>query len=157
MESLKYVMTATSTPFASVTKGAIRVLSNSQTFTNFIYFVKNKLNDGTFGWSLEFNIPLDFAKHGSRTTNVPNWRTKIWILNCNGEKFKIENTCLLKYYSGDQYQRPHQEVSHRDVFLSCSACKKVRRFELRSRDACRFYHDAELNENRSCSDMIPGR
>lgn len=104
-----------------------------------------------------FNSPIEFAKHGSRLSNVSNWKTKIWIANCDGQKIKIAKTCLLKYYKGDVYKRPHNEDVHRDQFLNCSVCKKVRRFELRSRETSRFYHDAVARENRTCSDMIPGR
>ncbi|CAI9283603.1 unnamed protein product [Lactuca saligna] len=100
---------------------------------------------------------MEFAKHGSRLSNVSNWKTKIWIANCDGQKIKIAKTCLLKYYKGDVYKRPHNENVHRDQFLTCSICNKVRRFELRSRETCRFYHDAVARENPTCSDMIPGR
>ncbi|KAJ0578650.1 putative developmental regulator, ULTRAPETALA [Helianthus annuus] len=72
--------------------------------------------------------------------------TKVLVLNCNSEKIKLGETCFLRNYKGDEYVRPHSHVSHRDEFLSCTACHKVRRFELRTRDA---YHDA------AARDMIP--
>ncbi|KAK1407079.1 hypothetical protein QVD17_38690 [Tagetes erecta] len=103
-----------------------------------------------------FNCPLKFAKHASCTTNVPNWRTKIWVHNFNGDKIKLADTCLVKFYKGDEYVRPRNKVSHRDEFLQCSVCKKVRRFELMSREACRYFHNAAARENRTCKDMIPG-
>ncbi|KAF5806791.1 putative developmental regulator, ULTRAPETALA [Helianthus annuus] len=81
----------------------------------------------------------------------------VWVQKCNGEKIKLGETCLLRHYKGDEYVRPHNQVSHRDEFLRCSACNKIRRFELRSKDACRFYHDAASRETRTCHDMIPGR
>ncbi|MFS7901300.1 putative transcription factor ULT family [Helianthus anomalus] len=104
-----------------------------------------------------FNSPARFAKHASSSTNVPNWRSKVWVQKCNGDKIKLGETCLLRHYKGDEYVRPHNQVSHRDELLRCSACNKLRRFELRSRDACRFYHDAASRETRTCHDMIPGR
>ncbi|KAF5806799.1 putative developmental regulator, ULTRAPETALA [Helianthus annuus] len=67
--------------------------------------------------------------------NVPKWRTKVLVLNCNSEKIKLGETCFLRYYKGDEYVRPHSQVSHCDEFLCCTACHKVRRFELRTRDA----------------------
>ncbi|KVH99090.1 hypothetical protein Ccrd_022703, partial [Cynara cardunculus var. scolymus] len=81
-----------------------------------------------------FDSPVEFVKHGSRTSNVPNWRKKVWILNQNGQKIKMIDTSFLKYYYGDNFRRPHNESGHRDQFLRCTACNKVRRFELRSRE-----------------------
>ncbi|KAJ0792934.1 putative developmental regulator, ULTRAPETALA [Helianthus annuus] len=81
--------------------------------------------------------------------NVPKWRTKVLVFNCNSEKIKLGETCLLRYYKGDEYVRPHSQVSHRDEFLSCTACYKACRFELRTMDACRTNHDA------TARDMIP--
>ncbi|KAJ0570992.1 putative developmental regulator, ULTRAPETALA [Helianthus annuus] len=81
--------------------------------------------------------------------NVPKWRTKVLVFNCNSEKIKLGETCFLRYYKGDEYVRPHSEVSHGDEFLSCTACYKVHRFELRTWDACRTYHDA------AARDVIP--
>ncbi|KAJ0612126.1 putative developmental regulator, ULTRAPETALA [Helianthus annuus] len=77
------------------------------------------------------------------------WRTKVLVFNCNNEKIKLGETCFLRYYKGDEYVRPHSQVSHRDEFLSCTACYKECRFELRTMDACRTYHDA------AARDMIP--
>ncbi|XP_024976322.1 protein ULTRAPETALA 2-like [Cynara cardunculus var. scolymus] len=104
-----------------------------------------------------FDSPVEFVKHGSRTSNVPNWRKKVWILNQNGQKIKMIDTSFLKYYYGDNFRRPHNESGHRDQFLRCTACNKVRRFELRSRELCRFYHDAAASGNQTCFSMIPGR
>ncbi|KAF5806785.1 putative developmental regulator, ULTRAPETALA [Helianthus annuus] len=96
-----------------------------------------------------FNYLAKFAKHASDSRNVPKWRTKVLVFNCNSEKIKLGETCFLRYYKGDEYVRPHSEVSHRDEFLSCTACYKVRRFELRTWDACRIYHDG------AARDVIP--
>ncbi|XP_024975585.1 protein ULTRAPETALA 2-like [Cynara cardunculus var. scolymus] len=104
-----------------------------------------------------FTSPVEFAKHGSRASSVSNWRSKVWVRNCNGKKTKLSKTCLLRYYRGDEYRRPYNEVGHRDQFLNCSACNKLRRFELRTKEACRLYHDAVARPNRTCYDMIPGR
>ncbi|KAJ0790353.1 putative developmental regulator, ULTRAPETALA [Helianthus annuus] len=81
--------------------------------------------------------------------NVPKWRSKVLVFSCNSEKIKLGETCFLRYYKGDEYVRPQSQVSHRDEFLSCTACYKVRCLELRTRDACRTYHDA------AARDMIP--
>ncbi|KAI3686264.1 hypothetical protein L1987_79938 [Smallanthus sonchifolius] len=89
----------------------------------------------------------EFAKHASSSTKVENRMTKVLVLNCDGKKIKLSETCLFRYYKGDE----HKQVSHRDDFLSCSACNKVCHFELRSRDACRFYHDAAARENKALS------
>ncbi|KAL8243471.1 hypothetical protein R6Q59_009729 [Mikania micrantha] len=104
-----------------------------------------------------FSCPAKFAKHASCSANVPNWKTKVWVLNSNGAKIKLGETCLLRCYKGDEYVRPHNQVSHRDEFLVCTSCNKVRRFELKSREGCRIYHDAAAMENRTCNNMIPGR
>ncbi|KAJ0748340.1 putative developmental regulator, ULTRAPETALA [Helianthus annuus] len=72
-----------------------------------------------------------------------------FVFNCNSEKIKLGETSFLRNYKEDEYVRPHSHVLHRDEFLSCTACPKVRRFELRTRDACRTYHDA------ASRDMIP--
>ncbi|KAJ0570988.1 putative developmental regulator, ULTRAPETALA [Helianthus annuus] len=102
-----------------------------------------------------FNCLTKFAKHALGVRNLPIWRTKVWVLNCNGEKIKLGERYFLRYYKGDEYVRPHNQVSQRDEFLSCVACHKVCRFELRTRDACRTYHDVATRENRTCSNTIP--
>ncbi|KAI3686265.1 hypothetical protein L1987_79939 [Smallanthus sonchifolius] len=109
------------------------------------------------GCNRVFNCPAKFAKHALSGTSMPNWRKKVWVLNSMGEKIKLGETCLVRFYKGDEYVRPRNLVSHRDEFLSCSVCNKVRHFELRSKDECRLYHDAAARETRTCSDMIPGR
>ncbi|KAK1407076.1 hypothetical protein QVD17_38687 [Tagetes erecta] len=96
-----------------------------------------------------FTCPSKFSKHASSSTN---WRTTLSV-----DEIKLGDTPFVKYYKGDEYVRPCHLVSHRNEFLQCSACKKVRRFELRSRDACRLYHDAAARETRTCKDMIPGK
>ncbi|KVH99079.1 hypothetical protein Ccrd_022676, partial [Cynara cardunculus var. scolymus] len=58
---------------------------------------------------------------------------------------RIIDTSFLKYYTGDNFRRPHNESGHRDQFLRCTACDKVRRFELRLREIFRCYHDAAAN------------
>ncbi|KAJ0792933.1 putative developmental regulator, ULTRAPETALA [Helianthus annuus] len=105
-----------------------------------------------------FNCHANFAKHASGVKNLPMWRTKVWVLNCNGEKIKLGERCFLRYYKGDEYVRPHNQVSQRDELLSCVTCYKVCRFNLRTRDACRIYHDVATRENRTCSSTIlPGK
>ncbi|KAJ0612127.1 putative developmental regulator, ULTRAPETALA [Helianthus annuus] len=99
----------------------------------------------------------NFAKHALGVRNLPIWRTRVWVLNCNGEKIKLGERCFLRYYKGDEYVRRHNQVSQRDEFLSCVACDKVCRFELRTRDACRTYHDVATRENRTCCNTIPAQ
>ncbi|KAK1407074.1 hypothetical protein QVD17_38685 [Tagetes erecta] len=93
-----------------------------------------------------FTCPAKFSKHASSSTN--DWRTTLSV-----DKIKLGDTPFVKYYKGDEYVRPCHLVSHRNEFLQCSACKKVRRFELRSRDACRLYHDAAARETRTCGNV----
>ncbi|GJR68927.1 ultrapetala 2-like protein [Tanacetum coccineum] len=99
--------------------------------------------------------PVDFAKHASGTTSIQNWRTKIWVETLDNERIKISDTCLLKCYKGDSYERPCYKTTHGDEFLQCmaKACNKLRRFKLKSQEECRFYHDLAANKNRTCSDM----
>ncbi|XP_076902998.1 protein ULTRAPETALA 2-like [Bidens hawaiensis] len=112
-------------------------------------------DDGTICATL-FNSPEKFAKHASNSNSMPNWRTKIWVQNFDGERIKLGKTCLLRYYKGDEYVRPDSQFSHRDEFLHCSVCNKVRRFTLRTSDAFEYYHRAVTMENRTCKDMILG-
>ncbi|PWA51766.1 hypothetical protein CTI12_AA456560 [Artemisia annua] len=99
------------------------------------------------------NSPVDFAKHASGTTNIQNWRTKIWVDTRDNERIKISDTCLLKYYKEDSYERPCNKTTHCDEFLQCKACKKLRRFKLECKEECRIYHDLVANKDRTCSDM----
>ncbi|PWA53232.1 protein DETOXIFICATION 49 [Artemisia annua] len=95
--------------------------------------------------------PVDFAKHASGTTNIQNWRTKIWVDTRDNERIKISDTCLLKYYKGDSYERPCNKTC--DEFLQCKVCKKLRRFKLESKEECRIYHDLVANKDQTCSNM----
>ncbi|PWA76556.1 hypothetical protein CTI12_AA233780 [Artemisia annua] len=97
--------------------------------------------------------PVDFAKHASGTTNIQNWRTKIWVDTRDNGRIKISDTCLLKYYKGDSYERPCNKTTHGDEFLQCKACKKLCRFKLKSKEECRIFHDLAANKDRTCSDM----
>ncbi|KAJ0578646.1 putative developmental regulator, ULTRAPETALA [Helianthus annuus] len=114
-------------------------------------------NDGTIFAIDVFNCPVKFAKQALGVRNFPMWRTKVWVFYCNGEKIKLGERCFLRYYKGDEYVRPHNQVSQRDEFLSCVTCHKVCRFELMTRDACMSYHDVATKENRTCSNTIPAR
>ncbi|KAM0018602.1 putative developmental regulator, ULTRAPETALA [Helianthus debilis subsp. tardiflorus] len=130
---------------------AMEVWSSSFTHPSsfLVSFVKEKLKYGSFGCK-QYLIILGSSQNMHRIgRNVPKWRTTVLVFNCNSEKIKLGETCFLRYYKGDEYVRPHSQVSHRDEFLSCTACYKVRRFELRTRDACRTDHDA------AARDMIP--
>ncbi|XVF78101.1 hypothetical protein PTKIN_Ptkin14bG0101800 [Pterospermum kingtungense] len=100
--------------------------------------------------------PNDFEKH-SRREGTRQWKNHIWVVLSN-KKVPIRRTTLLKYYkhatNGENGLSAMQSkrLFHRDEFISCSRCKKQRRFRLRSEEECRLYHDA-LNARRwKCSD-----
>ncbi|KAL3850769.1 hypothetical protein ACJIZ3_012651 [Penstemon smallii] len=96
--------------------------------------------------------PIEFAKHAGRANARNNWKSQIWVFKNDGEKVALRKTCLLKYHI-EVFQRPLRKVIHRDEFLSCSRCSKDRRFFLRSREDCKIYHNALIDNNWKCSDM----
>ncbi|XP_012858987.1 PREDICTED: protein ULTRAPETALA 1-like [Erythranthe guttata] len=96
--------------------------------------------------------PIEFAKHAGRTNAHNNWKSQIWVFRHDGHKLALWKTCLLKYYT-HTFQRPLRQVTHRDEFVRCSQCGKDRRFSVRSKEACRIYHNALVNNNWECSDM----
>ncbi|KAI3457501.1 hypothetical protein Pfo_014164 [Paulownia fortunei] len=97
--------------------------------------------------------PVEFAKHAGRTNAYNNWKSQIWVFRNDGQKVVLSKTCLLKYHT-DTFQRPLHEVTHRDEFVRCSRCNKERRFTRRSKEECKIYHDALLDKNWKCSDML---
>ncbi|XP_022717035.1 protein ULTRAPETALA 1-like [Durio zibethinus] len=100
--------------------------------------------------------PYDFQKHYGKE-GTRKWKNHIWVL-MNNKKVPLGRTALLKYYkhasNGANRQSTMQakRIYHRDEFISCSICKKERRFHLRTEEECRIYHDA-LNARRwRCAD-----
>lgn len=99
--------------------------------------------------------PEDFIKHCEKQ-DPENWPTKIWV-NIDGEKVRLRNTQLLKYYrqaskDNDSKKRPRQKA-HRDEYIECFICKLERRFHLRTIEECRIYHDAVAKRKWICSYM----
>ena len=95
--------------------------------------------------------PYAFEKHSGRE-GVKNWKKHIWVI-INDKKVAISKTVLISYYKHSTnmvLSRPKQ--FHRDEFISCSDCKKLRRFLLRDQVGCRTYHDALANKNWKCTD-----
>ncbi|KAL0290933.1 UNVERIFIED_CONTAM: protein ULTRAPETALA 1 [Sesamum calycinum] len=96
--------------------------------------------------------PVEFARHAGKTNAHNNWMSQIWVFTRDGYKVSLRRTCLLKHHR-HTFQRPLRQVTHRDEFVRCSRCDKQRRFSLRTREACRIYHHALVNNNWKCSDM----
>ncbi|KAK1325398.1 Protein ULTRAPETALA 1 [Acorus calamus] len=101
--------------------------------------------------------PAAFEKHSERET-ARKWKSNVWVI-AKGEKVPLLKTALLKYYNqalktANGSQKSHNgKTCHRDEFLRCTRCNKVRRFRLRSKEECRIYHDSSLDHNWKCSDL----
>ncbi|KAK1275566.1 Protein ULTRAPETALA 1 [Acorus gramineus] len=101
--------------------------------------------------------PAAFEKHSERET-ARKWKSNVWVI-AKGEKVPLLKTALLKYYNqalktANGSQKSHNgKTCHRDEFLRCTRCNKVRRFRLRSKEECRIYHDASLDRTWKCSDL----
>ncbi|KAK1260475.1 Protein ULTRAPETALA 1 [Acorus gramineus] len=101
--------------------------------------------------------PAAFEKHSERET-ARKWKSNVWVI-VKGEKVPLLKTALLKYYNqalknGNGSHKSHNgKTCHRDEFLRCTKCNKVRRFRLRTKEECRIYHDASLDRNWKCSDL----
>ncbi|KAK1437948.1 hypothetical protein QVD17_03748 [Tagetes erecta] len=101
--------------------------------------------------------PAAFEKHSGRET-ARKWKNNIWVI-VDGEKVPLSKTALLKYYNQaltlakTANKSQTDRVCHRDEFVKCSQCNKHRRFRLRTKDECRAYHDAFINDDWKCSDM----
>ncbi|KAL8167484.1 hypothetical protein V2J09_008983 [Rumex salicifolius] len=111
--------------------------------------------DCTPGCQEDKLTPAAFEKHSGRES-ARKWKNNIWII-WNGDKVPLSKTPLLKYYnqamkSSNGSNRSGSRVFHRDEFIQCSRCGKDRRFRLRTKDECRFHHDASLDEDWECSD-----
>ncbi|KAK1303232.1 Protein ULTRAPETALA 1 [Acorus calamus] len=84
--------------------------------------------------------PAAFEKHSERET-ARKWKSNVWVIDK-----------ALKTANGSQKSH-NGKTCHRDEFLRCTRCNKVRRFRLRSKEECRIYHDASLDCNWKCSDL----
>ncbi|CAI9275541.1 unnamed protein product [Lactuca saligna] len=113
--------------------------------------------DCTPGCQEDKLTPAAFEKHSGRET-ARKWKNNIWVI-VDGEKVPLSKTSLLKYYNKAltktvNKSQTGQRVCHRDEFLKCTQCNKLRRFHLRTKAECRAYHDAFINNNNwKCSDM----
>lgn len=96
--------------------------------------------------------PVEFARHAGKINAHTNWKSQIWVFNNDGHKIALWRTCLLKHHT-HTFQRLLRQVIHRDEFIRCSQCRKERRFSLRSKEACKIYHDALVSDHWTCSDM----
>ncbi|KAK1583480.1 hypothetical protein Q3G72_024135 [Acer saccharum] len=98
--------------------------------------------------------PYDFEKHSQRD-GPRKWKDHIWVI-LNDEKVPLSKTCLIEYYklgyneASTSYRG--KRVFHRDEFVTCSSCKKDRRFSLRTKEDCMIYHAAYADKEWKCSD-----
>lgn len=101
--------------------------------------------------------PAAFEKHSGRESSR-KWKNNIWVI-INGEKVSLYKTVLLKYYNqvsknvNGTNRLNNGRSCHRDEFISCTMCKKMRRFRLRTKEECRVYHDALAVANWKCSNL----
>ncbi|XP_024994964.1 protein ULTRAPETALA 1-like [Cynara cardunculus var. scolymus] len=111
--------------------------------------------DCTPGCQEDKLTPAAFEKHSGRET-ARKWKNNIWVI-VDGEKVPLSKTALLKYYNQALRKTSNRSqtgrVCHRDEFLRCTQCNKLRRFRLRTKEECRAYHDAFINDHWKCSDM----
>jgi hypothetical protein len=102
-------------------------------------------------WSWPENLtPQAFEKHCGRP-GARNWKKHIWVM-INDKKVPLSKTVLITYYKLSTNTFKYRKTFHRDEFITCSECKKERRFLLRSYDGCRMYHDALAIKMWKCSD-----
>lgn len=101
--------------------------------------------------------PAAFEKHSERET-APKWKNNVWVIS-NGDKVGLAKTPLLKYYnqalkSNNASNKSNKgKTCHRDEFVRCSKCNKVRRLHLRTKEECRIHHDALADPNWKCADL----
>ncbi|XP_048327395.1 protein ULTRAPETALA 2 [Ziziphus jujuba] len=100
--------------------------------------------------------PEEFEKHSMRE-GLRKWKSNIWVIK-DDEKIPLWKTGILKYYKhasnvNNRACRTRRKRNfHRDEFITCSKCKKDRRFRLRTKEECRIYHDALANKRWKCVD-----
>lgn len=94
--------------------------------------------------------PVQFANHLWKSTTSDKWKKDLWVMDIDGKKIRLENTCLLRYHI-QTFERRLNYV-HRDEFMRCKKCNKERRFRCTTKDEYKIYHKASLQENWQCSD-----
>ncbi|KAF5188152.1 Ultrapetala-like protein [Thalictrum thalictroides] len=101
--------------------------------------------------------PIEFEKHSGRD-GARKWKHYVWVM-VQGKRVSLSKSGLLKYYdqvpkTGKGFRKPHTGPHlHRDEFVLCTVCKKMRRFQLKNQEDCRIHHDAMLNNDWKCSDI----
>ncbi|CAN1239100.1 Protein ULTRAPETALA 2 [Linum grandiflorum] len=126
--------------------GVLTVFSSGQ----FIITCHCKLN-----CIAEEYTPYEFEKHARGPLGSSKWKSHIWVA-IDGKKVALWKTELFKYYrhGANGGSGCIKRQFHRDEFITCSLCKKQRRFRLRTREQCRVFHDALLSEATwKCDDM----
>ncbi|XP_021894675.1 protein ULTRAPETALA 2-like [Carica papaya] len=98
--------------------------------------------------------PYEFEKHADRE-GTRNWKSHVWV-TINGEKVPLSKSGLLVYYKNasnlnnrSKLVRGKQQF-HRDEFITCTLCRKDRRFRVRTAEEYRRFHDALANKKWSC-------
>ncbi|KAL8166173.1 LOW QUALITY PROTEIN: hypothetical protein V2J09_007672 [Rumex salicifolius] len=107
------------------------------------------------------NLSLsEFEKHTKPPKGQAKWKGGfVWAFTKDGQKVPLHKTTLLKYYKGSPFDswapvKPRRRRTiHRNEFVTCTKCSKQRRFLLRTKQECRLYHDACLDENWTCADF----
>ncbi|XP_030478886.2 protein ULTRAPETALA 2-like [Cannabis sativa] len=127
--------------------GKLKVFSSGQ------FLISCNCSDGC----KEERLTLEeFEKHSSRR-GPKNWKRNVWV-RVDRAKVPLWKSGLLKYYKhGSNLPTPGDCIRrkwnfHRDEFISCSRCKKERRFRLRTKEECRIFHDALATRRWKCSD-----
>ncbi|XVE80210.1 hypothetical protein DITRI_Ditri14bG0121500 [Diplodiscus trichospermus] len=105
------------------TIGKLRVFTNGQ------FLISYKCTQACQEESL---TPYDFEKHSGKE-GARKWKNHIWVV-INNKKVPMKRTVLMKYYkhasnAANGLSVLHaKRIFHRDEFMSCSKCKKERRF-----------------------------
>lgn len=100
--------------------------------------------------------PEEFEKHADRE-GLKKWKSNVWVVK-DGNKTALWRSGLLKYYkiaanmTNKVCVKRRKLNFHRDEFINCSRCKKVRRFRLRTEQEIKIYHAALMKKNWICSD-----
>ncbi|KAK4714781.1 hypothetical protein R3W88_020688 [Solanum pinnatisectum] len=75
------------------------------------------------------------------------------VCHCHDGCKKGRRTRFLKYHI-DTFHRPIRGgIIHRDEFICCTKCNKQHRFFRRTKEECKYYHDAIAMKDWKCSDM----
>ncbi|MCO5605996.1 hypothetical protein L7F22_060182 [Adiantum nelumboides] len=102
--------------------------------------------------------PASFERHSGRGASK-KWRDSIWIVlgdqKVQFSKVKGLDAFVRRYKEsgrtiGRQPALPKQSI-HRDEFLQCKKCLKRRRFRRKTKEECRLFHEASMNQEWECS------